>query len=138
MNLHSYQWTSPRSHWRTMHPRPWLPTEPQHHLPLPILLWNIHLKWDSHISMTAEVRDLLLHAILDTSSQPVRGLYAKRPTSAALEARMEDSSKLVVTSPQASPWAALPDDTLPIGHLSPMTPVPEVPRVGQHPCCTAL
>ena len=47
--------------------------------------------------MTAEVQDLLSCAILDTSSQESGDSTPKRPTSAALEARMEDSSKLVAT-----------------------------------------
>ena len=44
VNLHSTQWTFPRSHRETMHPRPQLPTEPQHQLPLLTSLWNIPLK----------------------------------------------------------------------------------------------
>ena len=42
---------------------------------------------------------------------------------------MEDSSKSVSTFPQASLWAALPDDTMPISCSSPTTPVPETPGV---------
>ena len=73
-------------------------------------------KTDSHISMTAEVQDLMSHAILDTSSQELGDSTPKSPISMAL-------------SPQASPWVALPDDTMPISHSSPMIPVMEAPKV---------
>ena len=46
---------------------------------------------------------------------------------------MEDSSKPVATFPQASLWAALPDDIEPISHLSPMTPALEAPRAASTP-----
>ena len=69
---------------------------------------------ESHIRMTAEVQELLLHAVLDTSSQAYGSSTPKRPTSTALGAssssRVEDSSKLVATSSQAThylprwPW----------------------------------
>ena len=85
-------------------------------------------KTDNHISMTAEVQDLLPCAILDTSTQESGDSTPKRPTSMALEARMEDSSKQVATSPQASPQVALPEDTKSIGHSSPTTPVLEASR----------
>ena len=94
-------------------------------------------KTDSHISMTAEVQELLSCAVLDISSQALGDSTQKRPTSAALEAppsaRMEDSSKLVATFPQVSPWTALADDTVPISHSSPTTTVPETPRVASIP-----
>ena len=72
-------------------------------------------------------------AILDTSSQEFGDSTPKRPTSEALEARMADSSKSVVTSLQVSLWVALPDGIMPIGHSSPMTPVLEAPRVASIP-----
>ena len=83
--------------------------------------------------MTVEVQDLLSHAILDTSSQESGDSTPKSPMSMALEARMEDSSKLVGTFHQASPWVALPDNTEPMGHSSLTTPVPEAPRVASIP-----
>ena len=49
-------------------------------------------KTDSHICMTAEVQDLLSHATLDTFSQELGDSTPKRPTSAALDAKTEDSS----------------------------------------------
>ena len=62
-------------------------------------------KTDSHISITVEVKELLSHAMLYTSSQASGDVTSKRPTSEALgalpSARVEDSSKLVATS-QAS------------------------------------
>ena len=51
----------------------------------------------------------------------------------ALETRTEDSFKPVATFPQVALWVASPDDTVPIGHLSAMTPVPEAPRVASIP-----
>ena len=73
------------------------------------------LKADSHISMTAEVQELLSHAVLDTSSQALGGFTPKRPTSPALRVssptRVEDSSKPVVTSSQASLQMTMPDIT---------------------------
>ena len=90
-------------------------------------------KADSHISMTAEVQDLLVHAILETYSQESGDSTPKRPTSVVLEARMEDFSKQVATSHQVSLWAALSDDSEPIGHSSPMTPVPEASEVASIP-----
>ena len=102
------------------------PSSPSH------LTMEHPLKTDSHISMTAEVQELLSHAELDTSSQALGDSTPERPTSAALgappSARMEDSSKPVATFPQASPWVALPDDAVPISHSSPTTPMPETPR----------
>ena len=87
--------------------------------------------------MTAEVQELLSCAVLDTSSQALGDSTPKRPTSAALGAppssRMEDSSKLVATFPQASLWVALPDDTVPISHLSPTTPTPKTPGLASIP-----
>ena len=88
---------------------------------------------DSHISMTAEVQDLLSHAMLDTSSQVSGVSTLKRLSSAALGAppstRMEDSSKPIATFPQASLRVASPDDTVPISHSSPTIPVPKTPGV---------
>ena len=59
-------------------------------------------KADSHISMNAEVWELLSHAMLGTSSQVAEDSTPKRPTSVALGAppstRADDSSKLVATS----------------------------------------
>ena len=72
------------------------------------------------------------HAPKDTSSQESGNSTPKRPISMALEARMEESSKLVA-SPQASLQAALPDDTEPIGHSSPITPMSEAPRAASIP-----
>ena len=116
-NLHSYQWTSPRSHWETLHPWSWLPAEYLHQPPLHLTM-ECHPKADSHISMTSEVWELLSHTILDTSSQALGGSTPKRPTSLALgissPTRAEDSSKPVATSSQASLWAAMPDNTKPI------------------------
>ena len=64
-------------------------------------------KVDSHISMTAEVRELLSCAVLDTSSQELGTSTPKRPTFVALGAPSAtpegDSSKLVAPSPQVSP-----------------------------------
>ena len=94
---------------------------------------TLTLSSPSHLAMecppkTAEVQDLLPHAILGTASQELGDSTPKRPASMALEARTEDFYKLVATFPQVSPQAALPDDTVPIGHLSPTTPAPEAPR----------
>ena len=87
------------------------PTSPTH------LTMEHPPKAESHISMTAEVQELLSCAVLDTSSQESGGSTPKSPTSTALGAppspRAEDSSKLVATSSQALPWAATPDDTEP-------------------------
>ena len=72
----------------------------------------------SHITMTAEVQELLSCAVLDTSSQASGSSTLKRPTSTALGApsssRAEDSSKLVAISSQASLQVATPDITKPI------------------------
>ena len=122
-------WVTPEDHM----PKAWAPhrtstpSSPSH------LAMEHPPKTDSHISMTAEVQDLLSCAILDTSSQESGDSTPKRPTSIALEARMEDSSKLVATFPQVSPWVALPDDTKPIGHSSPMTLVLEASGVASIP-----
>ena len=88
---------------------------------------------DSHISMTAEVQDLLSHAILDTSIQEFGDSTLKRPTSTALEAKREDSSKPVATFPQESLWAASPDDTMPIDHSSTTPPDLEAPSAASIP-----
>ena len=114
-------WVTPEDH---MLQAP-APTEPWHHLPLPILPWNI--------CMTAEVQDLLSHAILNTSSQESDYTTPKGQASAALEARTEDSSKPVATFPQVSLWVALPDNIELIGHSSPTTPTPEAPGVAGIP-----
>ena len=88
-------------------------------------------KTDSHISMTTEVQELLSWAMLDTSSQASGDSTPKRPTSVTLWAapstRVEDSSKPVATSLQASQQAAMPDDTMPIS---------QTPEVASNP--TAL
>ena len=88
-------------------------------------------KTDSHISMTAEVQELLSCAMLDTSSQVLGDSTPKRPTSVALGtppfARMEDFSRLVAPSPQASLQVVTPDATMPISHSSPATPSLEIP-----------
>ena len=71
-----------------------------------------------HISMAAEVQELLSCTALDTSSQALGSSTPKRPTSMALEApspsKAEDSSKPVATSSQASLCVAMPDITKPI------------------------
>ena len=70
---------------------------------------------ESHISMTAEVQELLKCAVLDTFSLVLGSSTPKRPTSMALgtssSSRVEDSSKLVVTSSQVSPEVAMPNIT---------------------------
>ena len=83
--------------------------------------------------MTAEVQDLLSHAILNTSNQELEDSTPKSLMSMALEARAENSSKLVGTFPQVSPWVALPDNIEPISHSSPMTPVLEAPGAASIP-----
>ena len=79
-------------------------------------------KADSHIGMTAEVQDLLSHAMLDTSSQALGSSTPKRPTSLALgtptSSRAENTSKPVATSSQASLQVAISDDTEPINQTS--------------------
>ena len=76
-----------------------------------------HAKVDSHTSMTAEVRKLLSHAALDTSSQ---GSGVSTPTrlvsmaSRAPSSQGEDSSKPIATSSQASPQAVMPDNNEPL------------------------
>ena len=72
-----------------------------------------HAKVGSHTSMTTEVRKLLFHAVLDTSSQDSGVSTPRRLASTALGApssQGEDSSKLIATSSQASPQAVMPDD----------------------------
>ena len=103
------------------------PSSPSH------LTMEHPLKTDSHISRTAEVQDLLSHAILGTSSLELGDSTPKRPMSVALDARTEDSSKPVATFPQVSLQVALPDDTKPIVYSSPMTPVLEAPGVASIP-----
>ena len=92
---------------------------------------------DSHISMTAEVQELLSHAMLDTSSQVSGDSTQKRPTSMALgappSARAEDSSKAVATSPLVLPQVAVPDDTVTSGHSSPTTLIAETPEAASIP-----
>ena len=94
-------------------------------------------KTDSHISMTAEVQELLSHDMLDTSSQALGDSTPKRLTSVALgappSARMEDSSKPVAPSPWASPWAATPDDTMPISQLPSLALASETPEAASIP-----
>ena len=76
------------------------PTSPSH------LAMECPPKTDSHISMTAEVQELLLHVMLDTFSQALGDSTPKRPTSVALSAppstRAEDSPKHVDTPLHAS------------------------------------
>ena len=75
-------------------------------------------KAESQISMTAEVQYLLLHTVQDTSSQALGSSTPKMLTSTALGSpsspRVEDPSKPLDTSSQASPWVATPDITKPI------------------------
>ena len=98
-------------------------------------------KTDSHISMTAEVQELLSCAMLDTSSQALGDLTPQRATSVALgvspSTRTEASSKLVAPSPQTSPLAALPVDTVPISHSPSLTCVRNS-WGGQHPYHTTI
>ena len=85
------------------------PTPPSH------LAMEHPPKADSHINMTAEVWELLSHAMLDTSSQALGDFPPERPTSPTLgvssPTRVEDSSKPVATSSQALRWVAIPENT---------------------------
>ena len=66
--------------------------------------------------------------MLDTSSQLLSDSTSERPTSAALRAphsaKMEDSSMPVATSSQASPWVAMPEDTVPISQAPEVASTP--------------
>ena len=98
-------------------------------------------------SMATELQELLSWAVLDTTGPVSRDTTLRRPTSAALGApltiRAEDqlrperpvlaTPKLVGISQQASMWAATPDDTVPISHLSSLTLVLEIPEVASVP-----
>ena len=101
------------------------PTSPSH------LTMEHPFKADSHISMAAEVRELLSRAMLDTSSQASGDSTLKRPTSVVLgvppSARVEDSFKPVATSFQASPWVIMPDDTEPINQTPEVVCTPTTP-----------
>ena len=85
-------------------------------------------KSESHVSMTAEVQELLSCAVLDTSSQASGRSTPKRLTSAALgdpsSPTVEDPPKLLDTSSQASPWVAMPDITKPNDQTIPPTKTP--------------
>ena len=71
-------------------------------------------KVESQVSMMMEVSELLLQAVLDTSSQALGSPTPKRPVSTALGAPsslwLEDSAKPMDTSSQASLWVNIPDD----------------------------
>ena len=70
---------------------------------------------ETHISMTAEVQELLSCAVLDTSSQASGSSTPKRlvpvPLGAPFSSRVEDASKLVATSSQVLVRVATPDIT---------------------------
>ena len=75
--------------------------------------------------------------MLDTSNQTLGDSTPKRPTLADLgappSAKMKESSRPIATFPQASSGVVLPDETMPISHLYPTTPVPETPRAASIP-----
>ena len=113
--------------------RTWTLSSPSH------LAMECPPKADSHMNMTAELQEILSHAILDTSSQMLGGSTLKRLTSPALgaspPAKAELSSKPVATSSQASPWVTMPDITEPIIQTpkvvcTPTTPPTKTPGAG--------
>ena len=119
VNQCSSQWNSCKPHQKTVCQRPQLHAEPHPQLPSSCFTLKCPTKADSHISMTAEVRELLSHAVLDTSSQELGTSTPKRPASVALGAPSTvtpegDSSKLVTTPPQTSPQAVTPNGSKPL------------------------
>ena len=87
-------------------------------------------KSESHISMTAEVQELLSCTVLDTSSQALGNSTPKRLTSVALgdpsSLTAEGPPKPLDTSSQASLQVAMPDVAEPIGQAIPPTKTPGV------------
>ena len=115
MNLHSYKWTSPRSCQQTVCPRPQLPAEPWHQLPLCISLWNIPLKQRATSAWLLR-SESSCHIQCWTPPARHQGIPPQRgqhlwPWEAPPSSRVEDSSKPVATSSQASVPVAMPDDT---------------------------
>ena len=91
---------------------------------------------EGHISMTTEVQKLFSCIALDTSSQASGSSTLKRPASMALGAppssKVEDSSKPLATSSEASLWVATPNVTEPINQTlevayTPTTPPAKIP-----------
>ena len=109
----SCKWTSLSLLQKNVSPRPHFPAVIQHLLLPHAPPWHLPPK-QSQVSMIIEVSELLLQAVLDTSSHALGSSTPKRPASVALGApsslRVEDSAKPVDTSSQASLWADMPDD----------------------------
>ena len=101
----------------------------------------------NHPSMTAEIQELLSRAVLNTSSPIPRHTTPMRSTSVALGTPpmngAEDSlglkrvdlaaPKQRATSLQASLWADMANDAIPISHLPSPTPASETPKVASVP-----
>ena len=81
-----------------------------------------------HISMTAEVQELFLQVALNTSSQASGHPSLKSPASVVLGApllsKVEDFSKPLATSSQASSQMAIPKATKPVNHTTLLAKTP--------------
>ena len=121
--------TSPGSHQETQYA--WGLSSPQNLNTNFPSHYGMSPKAGSHISMTTEVQELLYHVILDTSSQALEDSIPKRPTFVALWAppstTAEDSSKPAAASTQASPWVAMPDNTMPVSQTPKVANTPATP-----------
>ena len=75
-----------------------------------------HAKADSHTSITAKLRKLLYHTVLDTSSKESGVSTPRRPVSVTLGPPVPKGKALLswlATSSQASPQAVMPDNNGP-------------------------